>query len=70
MFELPIQVFLILSQLIISLILQVVGQNYYHVKPSTSDINENLLSEQCRTDYGLTEVSIKEALPLAAVIHR
>ena len=50
--------------------LQVVSQHSYHVRPTTSDINENLLSEQCRTDYGLTEVSIKEALPLDAIVRQ
>lgn len=49
---------------------QVVGQHSYPVRPSTSDINENLLSEQCRSDYGLTETSIKEALSLNSVIQK
>lgn len=40
------------------------------MRPTTCDINENLLSEQCRTEYGLTEANIKEALPLEAVIRQ
>ena len=40
------------------------------MRPSTSDINENLLSEQCRGDYGLNEASVKEALNLESVIQK
>ena len=41
------------------------------MRPSTcTDINENLLSEQCRNEYGLTEASIKEALDLESVIRQ
>ena len=40
------------------------------MKPSTSDINENLLSEQCRVDYGLTETDIKAAAPLEVVLRQ
>ena len=48
-----------------------VAQHSFHVRPSTcTDINENLLSEQCRSEYGLTEANIKEALPLEAVIRQ
>ena len=47
-----------------------VAQHSFHVRPTTCDINENLLSEQCRSDYGLTEANIKEALPLEAVIRQ
>ena len=49
---------------------QVIGRYGYNVRPSTSDINENLLSEQCRTDYGLTEADIKAAAPLDVVLRQ
>ena len=57
---------------------QVIGRYGYHVKPSiapgsrcaSSDINENLLSEECRNDYGLAEADIKAAAPLEVVLRQ
>jgi hypothetical protein len=40
------------------------------VKPSSADINENILSEQCRDDYQLTDDAVKSARPLAEVLRQ
>jgi hypothetical protein len=40
------------------------------VKPSSADINENILSEQCRDDYKLTEEDVKSARSLGEVLRQ
>ncbi len=40
----------------------------YPVKPSSADINENVLSESCRVDLGLQESQILAAPGLAQVL--
>ena len=46
---------------------QVVSRHEYPVKPSSADINENILSEQCREEYQLTEENVKSAKSLDQV---
>lgn len=47
---------------------KVLTEQQYIVRPSGSDMNENLLGEQCREDYGLTEEQVKDGQPLENVI--
>jgi hypothetical protein len=47
-----------------------VGRHEYRVKPSSADINENILSEQCRDDYKLTEEDVKSARSLGEVLRQ
>ena len=46
------------------------GRHEYRVKPSSADINENILSEQCRDDYKLTEEDVKSARSLGEVLRQ
>jgi epithelial splicing regulatory protein 1/2 len=55
---------------VLSLHFKVVSKHEYTVRPSTSDINENLLSEQCRDAYHLTEDAIKCASSLDTVLDK
>lgn len=47
---------------------QVVAVHYNLVKPRSADVNENLLSEVARNQFGLTEDQIKNGQPLEHVI--
>lgn len=38
------------------------------VKPRSCDVNENVISESCRTEYGISEEQLKNAVPLEQVI--
>ena len=49
---------------------QIVGIHKYAVSPSVSDINENLLSEEVTTEFGIKEADIKGAPPLSSVIRQ
>ena len=40
------------------------------MKPRTADINDNVLSEECRNDYGLNEENIKDGELLETVIEQ
>ncbi|KAK8382547.1 hypothetical protein O3P69_015425 [Scylla paramamosain] len=45
-----------------------VTEQQYIVRPPTEDINENVLGEQCREDFRLTEDQVKNGQPLENVI--
>ncbi|XP_050687370.1 epithelial splicing regulatory protein 1-like isoform X4 [Eriocheir sinensis] len=45
-----------------------VTEQQYIVRPPTEDINENVLGEQCREDFRLTEDQVKNGQPLGSVI--
>jgi hypothetical protein len=47
---------------------QVVAVHYNVVKPRSSDVNENLLSEIARNQFGLTEDQVKNGQPLEHVL--
>ncbi|XP_063591181.1 RNA-binding protein fusilli-like isoform X4 [Penaeus indicus] len=47
---------------------KVVTEQQYIVRPLSGDINENVLGEQCREDYGLTEEQVKNGQPFENVI--
>ncbi|XP_042222346.1 epithelial splicing regulatory protein 1-like, partial [Homarus americanus] len=47
---------------------KVVTEQQYIIRPPTEDINENVLGEQCREDFGLTEDQVKNGQPLENVI--
>ncbi|CAL4120212.1 unnamed protein product, partial [Meganyctiphanes norvegica] len=48
---------------------KVLTEQQYIVRPGgQSDLNENVLGEQCREDYGLTEEQVKDGQPLENVI--
>ncbi|XP_071547541.1 RNA-binding protein fusilli isoform X4 [Panulirus ornatus] len=47
---------------------KVVTEQQYIVRPPSEDINENVLGEQCREDFGLTEDKVKNGQPLENVI--
>ncbi|XP_066954813.1 epithelial splicing regulatory protein 1 isoform X1 [Macrobrachium rosenbergii] len=47
---------------------KVVTEQQYIVQPPSGDINENVLGEQCREDYGLTEEQVKNGQPFETVI--
>jgi len=49
---------------------KIVGIHKYAVSPSVSDINENLLSEEVTTEFGIKEADIKGAPPLSSVIRQ
>ncbi|CAG0912498.1 unnamed protein product [Notodromas monacha] len=48
----------------------IVAEKRYVVKPRTADINENVLSEQCRNDFGLTEEQVKRGELLETVLEQ
>ncbi len=45
-----------------------VAVQYNVVKPRSSDVNENLLSEIARNQFGLTEDQVKNGQPLEHVL--
>ncbi|KAK4300579.1 hypothetical protein Pmani_027223 [Petrolisthes manimaculis] len=45
-----------------------VTEQQYIVRPPTEDINENVLGEQCREDFGLTEDKVKNGQPFESVV--
>ncbi|XP_069184957.1 RNA-binding protein fusilli isoform X9 [Procambarus clarkii] len=47
---------------------KVVTEQQYIVRPPTEDINENVLGEQCREDFNLTEDQVKNGQPLENVV--
>lgn len=47
---------------------QVVAVHCNHAKPRTADVNENVLSEVARNQFGLTEYQIKSGQPLENII--
>jgi epithelial splicing regulatory protein 1/2 len=47
---------------------KVVAVQYNVVKPRSSDVNENLLSEVARNQFGLTEEQVKNGQPLEHVL--
>lgn len=47
---------------------KVVTEQQYIIQPPSGDINENVLGEQCREDYGLTEEQVKNGQPFETVI--
>ena len=46
------------------------SRHEYRVKPSSADINENILSEQCRDQYKLSEDDVKSAKSLDHVLRQ
>ncbi|KAH7983511.1 hypothetical protein HPB52_012386 [Rhipicephalus sanguineus] len=48
--------------------IQVVAVQQNLVKPRSCDVNENVISESCRTEYGISEEQLKNAVPLEQVI--
>lgn len=53
---------------LVCVFVQVVTEQQYIVRPPAEDINENVLGEQCREDFGLTEDKVKNGQPLENVI--
>ncbi|XP_059089266.1 epithelial splicing regulatory protein 1-like isoform X1 [Tigriopus californicus] len=47
---------------------KVVDQYFYPVRPHNADLNENVLSEECRNDYQISEESIQTASNLSQVL--
>lgn len=47
---------------------QKVTEQQYIVRPPTEDINENVLGEQCREDFRLTEDKVKNGQPFESVV--
>ena len=52
------------------LIFQIIGLHKFPVSPSGWDINENILSEEVTTEYGITEKDVAGAPPLSSVIRQ
>ena len=52
------------------LLFQIVGVHKYPVSPAGSDINENILSEEVTSEFGIHEADIKGAPPLSSVIRQ
>lgn len=51
-------------------VFKVVAVQLNTVKPHTADMNENVLSEQCRAEIGLTEEMVKNGQPLEHVLEQ
>ncbi len=65
--EYVIKIYLVIFSKIYSF-KQVVAVQYNVVKPRSSDVNENLLSEVARNQFGLTEEQVKNGQPLEHVL--
>jgi len=49
---------------------KIVGVHQFPVRPSGADINENILSEEVTTEFGISEHDVKSAPPLESVIRQ
>jgi len=49
---------------------KIVGVHQFPVRPSGADINENILSEEVTTEFGISEQEVKSAPPLESVIRQ
>jgi len=49
---------------------KIVGVHQFPVRPTGADINENILSEEVTTEFGISEHDVKSAPPLQSVIHQ
>jgi len=49
---------------------KIVGVHQFPVRPSGADINENILSEEVTTEFGISEHDVKSAPPIESVIHQ
>ncbi len=48
--------------------LQVVSLQNHYVRPATDDISENVLTDECKLQTGLSEEAVKNGKPLEQVL--
>lgn len=63
-----LSIFRLHNDLWILLFIQVVAVRYNLVKPRSADVNENVLSEVARNQFGLNEDQVKNGQPLENVL--